>query len=401
MPPEMVEAFKPEYVAPVTAFLGSKACPETGSIFEVGCGWVAKTRWQRSGGVAFPVNKPLEPENIAAAWPKIVDFEDGRATYPSTMQEALEQIMSNFASASQESSADNGKLDVEAVKKAKFETLEFSYTERDVILYALGVGAKRTELQWVYENNENFSVLPTFGVIPSFANMNAVPFSDFFPKFNPMMLLHGEQYLEIRRPAPTSGKLISDSCIVDILDKGKAASVIVGVTTKDESGAEVFYNEYTLFIRGVGGFGGRKTGEDRGAATATNNPPKREPDAVVHEKTGEDQAALYRLSGDWNPLHIDPEMSKMGGFDVPILHGLCTFGIAGKHILKTFANNDPTAFKSIKARFAKHVFPGETLETRMWKEGNNVFFETYVVERKEKAISNGRVELTTTLTAKL
>lgn len=125
------------------------------------------------------------------------------------------------------------------------------------------------------------------------------------------MLLHGEQYLEFKNAVKTSGKLISESHVVDILDKGKAASVILGIITKDESGAVVFYNEATLFIRGVGGFGGRKTGDDRGAATATNNPPKRNPDAVVREKTDENQAALYRLSGDWNPLHIDPQMSKV------------------------------------------------------------------------------------------
>ena len=165
------------------------------------------------------------------------------------------------------------------------------------------------------------------------------------------MLLHGEQYLELKRPIPTSGTLINEFKVVDILDKGgKGVVFVIGVTVKDASGNEICYNEYSNFIRGVKGIG-NKSSTERGAATAANNPPNRAPDAIVKEKTSGDQAALYRLSGDRNPLHIDPEMSKMGGFDVPILHGLCSFGYAGKHIFKTFGNNDPTAFKSIKVSF--------------------------------------------------
>jgi len=181
------------------------------------------------------------------------------------------------------------------------------------------------------------------------------------------MLLHGEQYLELKRPIPTSGKLISTPHVIDILDKGKGASIVLGVTTTDEKGDVIFENQTTLFIRGIGGFGGKKTSEDRGAATALNKPPARAPDAVVQEKTNENQAALYRLSGDYNPLHIDPNMSAMGGFDVPILHGMCTLGISGKHVLSAFGKNNPNTFKNIKVRLAAPVFPGETLETQMWK----------------------------------
>jgi len=125
------------------------------------------------------------------------------------------------------------------------------------------------------------------------------------------MLLHGEQYLEIKKyPIPISGNLVTTAKVIEILDKGKAASVTVSTTTKDRSSAEIiFENQATVFIRGSGGFGGPSKGADRGAATAANTPPKRAPDAVVEEKTSEDQAALYRLSGDRNPLHIDPEFS--------------------------------------------------------------------------------------------
>jgi multifunctional beta-oxidation protein len=389
MPPEMVEALKPDYVAPLIAYLGHSSNQETGSIFEVGSGWVAKVRWQRTGGVGFPTNRELTPEAIAQAWSRITNFDDGRATHPVTTQDSFELFASNFNNIESKKSG----VDVEAVKKMGFETTTFSYAEREAILYALGVGCRRQDLHYVYENDENFGVLPTFGVIPSFTTMNTVPLGDFLPNFNPMMLLHGEQFLSLKKPIPTSGTLQSKARVIDILDKGKGASVIIGVTTTDESGDVVFENEFTLFIRGSGNFNGAKKGADRGAASAPNATPKRSPDVVVSEKTSADQAALYRLSGDYNPLHLDPAMAAVGGFDVPILHGLCSFGVSGKHVLKAFGENDPTKFKNIKARFAKHVFPGETLETSMWKEGNKVIFQTRVAERDVICISNAAVEL--------
>ncbi|KAG0278142.1 hypothetical protein BGZ95_004604 [Linnemannia exigua] len=362
----------------------------TGSIFEVGAGFVGKLRWERTGGHGFPIDKDLLPEHISEKWAKITDFEDGRATHPTTTAESMEGIMANFENVGSDAtgarpqvvSAD-GKVDVEAAKSLAFESEVFEYSERDVILYNLGIGAKRTDLNLVYENNEAFGAVPTFGVVPSFTAMNAVPFGDILPSFNPMMLLHGEQYLEIIRPFPTHGKLISTPYVVDILDKGKSPLL--------ES--RPLMRRFTMFIRGSGGFGGKKDGADRGAATAVNQIPARKPDHVVQEKTSEDQAALYRLSGDWNPLHIDPEMAAVGGFDVPILHGLCSFGIAGKHIFNTYCSNDATQFKNIKVRFAKTVNPGETLETSMWREGNKVLFQVRAVERNVIIISNAAVEL--------
>ncbi|KAI8591188.1 hypothetical protein HDU88_004141 [Geranomyces variabilis] len=273
-----------------------------------------------------------------------------------------------------------------------FGPTRFDYTERDLALYALGVGATREDLALVYENHEDFTALPSFGVVPSFSTVMETPFGDFIPNFNPMLLLHGEQYLEQRAPVPTSGTLITTGKIVDIVDKGKGCVVVMGTETKDEDGNLIYYNEFSNFIRGTKGVG-NKTGKERGAATALNEAPKRAPDAVVTEKTTENQAALYRLSGDYNPLHIDPNMSKIGGFDVPILHGLCSFGIAAKHVFKQYANSDPARVKSIKARFSKHVFPGETLRTEMWKEGNKIIFQVRVVERDVLAISNAAVEL--------
>jgi multifunctional beta-oxidation protein len=152
------------------------------------------------------------------------------------------------------------------------------------------------------------------------------------------MLLHGEHYLELLSPdspLPTSGTLVSYPKLLEVVDKGSAAVLKAGTTTiNKETGKPVFYNEMTAFIRGSGGFGGQKKPLDRGASTAVNAPPQRAPDYVREEKTTEEQAVLYRLSGDYNPLHADPAFAKMGGFKAPILHGLCFFGMAGKHVFE-------------------------------------------------------------------
>jgi multifunctional beta-oxidation protein len=299
-PAEMVEMLKPDYVAPLVAYLCHDSSQETGSIFECGSCWVAKVRWQRSGGVGFPVNKPLLPEHVASRWADITNFKDGRATNPTSTQESFEAIHANFENVDQSKSASSSEpttkksgVDVEGAKKAKFPSATFEYNEKDVILYALGVGAKRTDLPYVYENSEQFKPLPTFGVVPAFDyQMKYLSFGDFLPEFNPMMLVHGEQYLEIKKPIPSVGKMTSTGRIIDILDKGKGILGIVGVTTRDSSGDIVTENEFSFFIRGSGGYGGKKESDDRGAATASNEPPNRPADKIVREKVSEDQAAL-------------------------------------------------------------------------------------------------------------
>lgn len=253
----------------------------------------------------------------------------------------------------------------------------------------LGIGAKRTDLPLVYENDEDFTPLPTFGVIPPFNATPAFNMGDIIPNFNPMMLLHGEQYLEIRQhPLPTEGTLTSSTKLLDVVDKGKSGIVVTGAISKDSEGKDVFYNESTIVIRGAGGFDGPRQPKDRGAATAPNNPPSRAPDAVQEEKTSEDQAALYRLSGDRNPLHIDPSFSAVGGFKEPILHGLCFFGIATKHVVQKYG-----MIKNVKVRFAGPVIPGQTLRTEMWKEGNKIIFVVKVVETGKLCIAGAGAEL--------
>ncbi|KAK4189287.1 hypothetical protein QBC35DRAFT_493690 [Podospora australis] len=394
LPEELVQAFKPEYIAPVVLALCSDQVPNpTGGLYEVGSGWVGQTRWQRTGGHGFPVDVPLTPEAVVKNWNDIVTF-DSRADHPEKTQDSLSKIMANMEKKSGgQSQSDEGKKylqAIEAAKKAESKGTEFSYTERDIMLYNLGIGAKRTDLKYVFEGNEEFQAIPTYGVIPPFDTEFPYSFDDLVPNFSPMMLLHGEQYLEVKKyPVPTAAKLISKGKLLEVVDKGNAAIVKQGITTTNaETGEEVFYNEMTVFLRGCGGFGGQKKPTDRGASTAANKPPARAPDVVVEEKTTEEQAALYRLSGDYNPLHVDPAFAKMGGFKVPILHGLCFFGIAGKAVYEKFGK-----FKNIKVRFAGSVLPGQTLVTEMWKEGNKVIFQTKVKETGKLAIGGAAAEL--------
>ena len=397
MPEEMVQAFKPDYIAPLVLALCSDKCPDpTGGLYEVGSGWCGRTRWQRAGGHGFPVDVPLVPEEVVKHWADIVDFNSPKADHPEKMQESLSKVMANMENRSKTSkpgkAPSNEHLDAIATALTKEGApTEYKYDERDVILYNLGLGAKRTELKYVFEGAEDFQVLPTFGVIPPFNAEMPFDYDAIVPNFSPMMLLHGEQFLEIRKwPLPTAAKLVSRAKLLEVVDKGSAAMVKVGSTTRTEAGEDVFYNEMTVVLRGCGGFGGPRKGEDRGASTAANKPPSRHPDAIVEEATSEDQAAIYRLSGDYNPLHIDPAFAKMGGFKAPILHGLCFFGIAGKAVYDKFG-----PFKNIKVRFAGPVIPGQTLITEMWRDGNKVTFQAKVKETGKLAIAGAAAELMT------
>lgn len=239
----------------------------------------------------------------------------------------LSIVSSKFTGDGDEDESDSTDYNAEIAKAkaAKSDGTEFPYTSRDVILYSmsstsehfrptttkleidLGLGCKRTELPFVYEGDDDFRVLPSFGVIPSSFAVPSFELNSIIPNFNPMMLLHGEQYLEIRKfPIPTEATLVSHMGLVDVVDKGKASVVYMGNVIKDKAtGDDVFYSESTVFIRGSGGFGGPKKTSDRGNATRSYEAPSRAPDTTVEEKTTEEQAAIYRLSGDYNPLHIE------------------------------------------------------------------------------------------------
>ncbi|HLL53375.1 MAG TPA: SDR family NAD(P)-dependent oxidoreductase, partial [Myxococcaceae bacterium] len=394
LPKEVLDALKPEYVSPLVAYLCHEGCEENGGLFEVGGGFVAKLRWQRSEGRTFKLGRVITPETIQSAWGDIAGFE--KVTYPTDVNASLKPVFDNISS---KSKGGNEFIDVDQALGYRFPPMTGAYDERDLAVYALGVGAAKdpldkSELKFVYElHPDGFQPLPTYGVIPALtAVFKQLAEGKQAPGMNYGLdrVLHGEQYTELLRPLPQKAKLRHEAVIKDIWDKGKMALVVTGISTFDaDTGEELVRNEITTVVRGAGGWGG-----ERGPAQDVNVAPERAPDAVITEKTGENQALLYRLSGDWNPLHADPEFASAFGFPRPILHGLCTFGFVGRHVVKSFCGNDPRKFKSIKVRFADSVFPGETLRTEMWKESDNrVLVRCTVVERNKVVISNAAVEL--------
>lgn len=266
----------------------------------------------------------------------------------------------------------------------------YTYSNREVILYNIAVGARRTQLDLVYEDSTNFQALPTFGVVPTYYAEIPWKIEDIVPNHDGSMILHGEQFLEIKQfPIPTFGTLKTQTKLVEVVNKGNATLVRHSATTVDETDRLVFYNERVSFIRGSGMSGGQSSPLDRGAATALNNPPSRPPDRVVEEKTSENVAALFRLLGDRHPLHIDTKYSAASTFGQPILHGLATFGIAGKHVFETYG-----PYKNIKARFSGIVLPGQTIITKMWEEaGSRIVYRAEVKETGRSCISNAAVEL--------
>ncbi|HEY1817472.1 MAG TPA: SDR family NAD(P)-dependent oxidoreductase [Kofleriaceae bacterium] len=393
LPKELLEALKPEYVSALVAKLAHEGTEDTGGIYEVGGGFYAKLRWERAAGKMFRLGRNVTPEDVNSNWKAISNFDKGE--HPGSIAESMGPIMANVEAGP--SKGGNQFIDVDAALGFKYPEQTSSYDERDVALYALGVGAAKDptnegDLALVYEmSGKGMKVLPSFGVIPAI-NMvfsmakNGVTAPGLNFGFD--RILHGEQYTELKRPLPTHGKLTTKATVKSIYDKGKGAIVGTEFVTYDENGDELIKNEVTTFVRGAGGWGG-----DRGPSAEVNVPPDRKPDVVVEQKTDDNQALLYRLSGDWNPLHADPSFAKNFGFAKPILHGLATFGFATRHVINAFApEHDPRFVKSIRVRFASTVLPGETIITEMWKEGDKVIFRCTDKEKGEVCISNAAIE---------
>ncbi|WP_328351974.1 MaoC/PaaZ C-terminal domain-containing protein [Mycobacterium sp. NBC_00419] len=250
----------------------------------------------------------------------------------------------------------------------------YEWTERDTLLYALGVGAGVDDLAFTTENSHDIAqqVLPTFAVIccTGFAAVGKVG------SFNFGLLLHGSQEIRLHKPLPASGSLSVVGEVADIQDKGEGKNGIVmlrGKGTDPATGELVVETLSTAVIRGAGGFGGQP-----GQRPAAPEFPDREPDARIVSPTRVDQALLYRLSGDRNPLHSDPWFAReMAGFPTPILHGLCTYGFAGRALLAELAGNDASKLTAVAARFSAPVFPGETLTTSIWRtEAGKAIYRT-------------------------
>ena len=250
------------------------------------------------------------------------------------------------------------ELDLSLVGKKSPENI-YEFKSKDVILYALGIGAQISELQFIYEGvSGGLKVFPSFASLPKFA-----AFPDLgnisFPR-----LIHGEELVRLHKPFPARGKVICFSEVTSIYDKGKAAVINVTFTGLSKDRTPIYETETSFFYLGAGGFGG-----ERGPKTEPLKPPEGiPPDFSATYKTTENQAVLYRLSGDLNPLHIDQKAARLGGQEKPILHGLCTFGFATRAILYSLCDGDISRFKEFKARFSDVVYPGESLTTEGWKD---------------------------------
>jgi acyl dehydratase len=257
----------------------------------------------------------------------------------------------------------------------------------NVILYHLGIGAgvpptDPRELEYTYE--ENLKVLPSFAVVTVFGSLTGLSSVPGL-SFNLATLLHGEQDLEIVKPVPAEAKVTTSGRVAEIYDKTKAAVVVLEITSKDGAGETLFVNRFTTFLRGEGGFGGES------GPKAGNLPPERAPDLVIESPTLPQQALLYRLCGDKNPLHADPEFAKLGGFEEPILHGLCSYGIVCKAAVDHALDGDPTKVARYQVRFAGVVFPGETIVTSLWREGKQILIQAKTKERDTPVITNAAI----------
>jgi acyl dehydratase len=283
-------------------------------------------------------------------------------------------------------------LDPQKLLALKVPHVEHVYSEKDAILYALGVGLGHDstdpkQLGFVYE--QNLKVLPTFAVV---LGLSPYLLRDADAGIDFAQLVHGEESVTFHRALAPAGRVVARTRIVDVVDKGAGRGALIMIEraivdkATDKNVATLIH---TIFCRGDGGFGGAK--RDMPAPHAI---PGRASDAVCDLPTRPETALIYRLSGDTNPLHADPEFARAAGFERPILHGLATFGIACHALLRTVCDYDPSRLKAMAGRFSAPVFPGETIRTEVWRDGNVVSFRARVLERDVIAINNGRAEVT-------
>ncbi|MGJ3507626.1 MaoC/PaaZ C-terminal domain-containing protein [Enemella sp. A6] len=279
-------------------------------------------------------------------------------------------------------------IDPKVALEAEPTTAEIAWTRRDVLLYNLSVGAGNRgedDLDYVYE--KNLKVLPTFAMVAG-GGISAGedrgggtsgldrPGLDI----DLYKVLHGGQTVTVHQPIPASGTASVATRVSNIYDKGKAAVIEMEAAATDADGAPLWTNVMQIFVRGEGGFGG-----DPGPQS-TWSAPEREPDHVLTSATDERQAMLYRLNGDLNPLHVDPAFASMAGFEKPILHGLASYGTVARTLVDEVLDGDPTRLESLTVRFAGSIYPGQTIETKVWREGDELLLASTCPERDDAPV---------------
>uniref|UniRef100_A0A7S3CRL1 Hydroxysteroid 17-beta dehydrogenase 4 n=1 Tax=Strombidium rassoulzadegani TaxID=1082188 RepID=A0A7S3CRL1_9SPIT len=276
----------------------------------------------------------------------------------------------------------------------KLEPYEVKVTNKDMILYALGIGFQKDSLNkdhynYTYENAANFGAFPTMNVVLAHRGSFETLSIPGVPAFNPMLLLHGEEHLQLFSPLEQDSTVVCQEEVLDVQDKKKAFVLVMQTTiTNKDTGELVAKIQTQLFVRSPGGFGHKGT-----FRIGIPEPPKGvSPHTTSTVATDKNQAFLYRLNGDMNPLHVDPQMSEIAGFKVPILHGLCFFGITAKAVSEKYHKEDPNLMKKFSGRFTGHVFPGETLIVDTWKQGSQIVVQTRTQERG-KVVLKGFCEL--------
>jgi len=283
-------------------------------------------------------------------------------------------------------------IDYQKLKNWPFRPIEHAYTAKDSMLYALGLGfgadpTDRRQIDFVYE--EGLKALPTMAVVlasPGFWLKDPATGVDW------KKVLHGEQGLRLHEPLPAAGTVVGTTRIDEIVDKGAGKGALMYSTReiRDKASGKLLAEVASVgFLRGDGGFGGPE-----GASRKPQPIPERAPDASVEINTLPQSALIYRLSGDFNPLHADPDVARAAGFERPILHGLCTYGVAGHALLKLVCDYDAARLKRMDVRFSAPVYPGETIRTEIWTEGDGrLAFRCTVPERKTVVLNNGYAEL--------
>ncbi|MBH69637.1 MAG: 3-alpha,7-alpha,12-alpha-trihydroxy-5-beta-cholest-24-enoyl-CoA hydratase [Rhodospirillaceae bacterium] len=280
-------------------------------------------------------------------------------------------------------------FDYHKLKNWPFKEVTQTYTTNDTILYALGIGLgadpmDERQLRYVFEESECFQALPTMAVVlgsPGFWSRDPETGIDW------VKVLHGEQKLVLHNPLPTSATITAQSKVTGLVDKGaeKGALILTERTLRDSSsGQHLATLTSTTFARGDGGYGGPSD-----ETPAPHELPNRMPDFETDLSTLERAALIYRLSGDYNPLHASPSVAKAAGFQRPILHGLCSLGVAGHAILKSCCNYEAEKLKSLQLRFSSPVYPGETIRTQIWVDGGQISFRSKVLERDVIVLNNG------------